>query len=191
MKHKIINGFSHKYIIYEDGTVFSPNYIDKNGFNRIGRKIKPTVSKKGYLRVALIMVNGEKRYYSVHRLVASYFIENPLQKPEVNHIDGNKKNNNINNLEWVTSSQNIKHSYDTGLRSGTCHIGEKNNMAKLTEEKVSDILMSKLTVNELSNKYGISKSTIYKIKQGKRWNSLYRKLKTAGYLPVVEQENAA
>ena len=68
----------------------------------------------GYPRITL-MKNGVKLRRSVHRLVAEAFIPNPSNKPEINHIDGNKNNNHINNLEWVTHSENIRHSYDTGL----------------------------------------------------------------------------
>lgn len=57
----------------------------------------------------------KQKFFPVHRIVATTFISNPKNKPEVNHIDGNKKNNNIDNLEWVTKSENMKHAIRTGL----------------------------------------------------------------------------
>lgn len=71
-------------------------------------------SNRGYLQVCLTK-NGKYKTYTVHRLVAKAFIDNPLNKKTVNHIDGNKLNNCANNLEWATSSENNKHAFDNGL----------------------------------------------------------------------------
>lgn len=70
------------------------------------RILTPQVSKNGYLRIIV-----KNKHYSIHRLVAETFIPNPQNKPEVNHKDGNKENNCVNNLEWVTRSENQIHSY--------------------------------------------------------------------------------
>lgn len=67
--------------------------------------LKPYLHHKGYLRVDLYKGN-ERRHFKVHRLVAAAFIPNPEGKPQVNHIDGNKQNNSITNLEWVTNKEN-------------------------------------------------------------------------------------
>lgn len=72
-------------------------------------------NRKGYARCRLYK-DGKGRNFRVHRLVAMTFIPNPDNKPEVNHIDGNKRNNCVTNLEWVTSSENHVHAYVTGLR---------------------------------------------------------------------------
>lgn len=66
----------------------------------------PQISNAGYFRIII-----RNKHYSVHRLVAQTFIPNPENKPQVNHIDGNKLNNNVNNLEWATASENQKHNY--------------------------------------------------------------------------------
>lgn len=89
------------YLIYNTGKIFSKN---SNKF------IKGSSNGKGYLKVTF----GEKSY-SIHRLVAEYFIPNPGCKSQVNHIDGNKKNNHVSNLEWVTPSENMKHAFKNGL----------------------------------------------------------------------------
>ena len=73
--------------------------------------------------------NGLRKYFLVHRLVAEAFIPNPDNKPEVNHIDGDKTNNSVENLEWSTTHENVKHAWKTGLH------GEKSKTAILKNLK--------------------------------------------------------
>lgn len=75
---------------------------------------KTPQDKHGYLSVDLYK-NGRCSKRSIHRLVAQEFIANPYNKPEVNHIDGNKHNNHVSNLEWVTKKENCRHAWDNGL----------------------------------------------------------------------------
>lgn len=77
--------------------------------------LKNKITKDGYYETTLVK-NGKPKFIRTHRLVASAFIDNPLNKSEVNHKDGNKLNNSVDNLEWVTSSENQKHAYRTGLQ---------------------------------------------------------------------------
>ena len=98
-KYKEIEGYDGKYLISSWGRVFSKR---KNGF------IHAEKTTKGYLRVALSK-NGKCRHHKVHRLVAIAFIDNPDNLPQVNHKDGNKENNSITNLEWVTDEENKIH----------------------------------------------------------------------------------
>ena len=76
--------------------------------------VVPYINNKGYLCVNLYL-NSKVHKYLVHRLMALTFIPNPMELPDVNHIDGNPLNVHLSNLEWVTKSQNIKHAWDTGL----------------------------------------------------------------------------
>jgi len=109
---KDILGYENIYEIDINGIVYGKKRIvDKwDGKRLIKKAIKAqSISSKGYARVSLFK-NGVGKKHSVHRLVAIAFIDNIENKPDVNHKDGNKLNNNVNNLEWVTKSENIKHS---------------------------------------------------------------------------------
>ena len=106
-------------IICDNGDVFTTNKnkIRSNGRkdNRKGRKLKPTTNKDGYLRITLSNTNKRKSYY-VHRLVARAYLENYNEKLQVNHKNGIKTDNRIENLEMCTLQENIKHSIKTGLK---------------------------------------------------------------------------
>lgn len=95
-----------------------PNYLVDNFGNvyngLTNKKLKPFTNNKGYLMLDL---QGKKK--TIHRLVAIAFIENKNNKSQVNHIDGNKKNNNANNLEWVTAFENQQHAWKNGLNKRT------------------------------------------------------------------------
>lgn len=104
-----IKGYDSKYYVSNLGRVKSIKY-------RRPRILKPRLDNHGYYRVAL--VNGKRiKECKIHRLVAEAFIENPYNKPTVNHIDGNKRNNRVENLEWATSKEQMEHALATGLRS--------------------------------------------------------------------------
>ena len=94
---------------------FTSNYdIKRNGSiesKLTGKTLKPAPLGKGYLEVTLYDANGNHKKFLVHRLVADAYIPNPHGKPQVNHIDGDKTNNSVENLEWCTNSENNKHAY--------------------------------------------------------------------------------
>jgi hypothetical protein len=91
----------------------------KSYYVRKGVILKPTINSHGYYCVTLTFANHKQKVFPVHRLVAKTFIPNPENKPQVNHKDGNKTNNKIENLEWVTVKENINHAYETGLNTGS------------------------------------------------------------------------
>jgi hypothetical protein len=104
-------------VIYKDIVNFEGQYfISNTGIAKNTRKeLKTHRINSGYLCLKFT-VNGKRTNHLVHRLVAEAFIPNPDNKREVNHIDGNKLNNNVCNLEWVTSSENKLHAKNTGLK---------------------------------------------------------------------------
>lgn len=99
-----IKGFEN-YEIFEDGTI--------TGYK--GEKLKPIVKKTGYCEVYLYK-DGKPHYKLLHRLVAETFLPKVIGKNEVNHIDGNKLNNSVSNLEWCNRNENLAHAYKTGLK---------------------------------------------------------------------------
>ena len=84
---------------------------------KTGRVLTPIVDQRGYERVCLFKVHRDRRY-KVHRLVAMAFIPNTECKEQVNHKDGNKRNNSVDNLEWMTNAENMQHSIEHGLHDG-------------------------------------------------------------------------
>lgn len=103
----------------------------------------------------------------LHRLVAVTFLDNPENKTQVNHKNGIKKDNRLENLEWNTRSENQLHSIATGLRST---VGIKNSQCKLSNEDVLKIFNDKRTYSITSKEYGVSISTISDIKRGYSWS---------------------
>ena len=92
-----------RYIVYREGT--TPAFVK-------GKILKPSIRPRGYKHIKLL----DKRDFDIHRLVAIHFLDNPNNLPAVDHIDGNKLNNNVNNLEWVSIKENNQRAYDLGLK---------------------------------------------------------------------------
>lgn len=114
---KDIKGYEGLYAVSNYGRVKSlPKQVfNHNGFfYRKEKIIKPGKDTKGYLRIS-VCLNGKQHTYKIHRLVAQAFIPNPENKPQVNHIDGNKQNNHVENLEWCTNQENQDHAWKNGL----------------------------------------------------------------------------
>ena len=112
---KYITGYEGLYKVTSKGGVITlGNGNSTNKKNCVVKKLKLKKTKNGYLSVKLFK-NGISKHHLVHRLVAKEFLINKGNKPQVNHIDGNKSNNDIKNLEWVTPSENLKHAYNIGL----------------------------------------------------------------------------
>ena len=129
--------------------------------NKRNRKVKPQPNRKGYLRVS---VGGKLMF--VHRLVAQLYVPNPDNKPQVNHKDGNKLNNNADNLEWVTNQENRNHAIKVGLQ---IH-GERCPWSKLTQNDVDYIRThTELNSRVLSNQFGVSKNYINAIRRHEAW----------------------
>lgn len=130
---KDIQDYEGRYQVSNLGRVKSIERLDSIGRHVSEKILKPTLEEWGYYCVILYK-ESKKRYYQIHRLVAQAFIPNHQNKPQVNHIDGNKINNHVENLEWVTGSENVQHAYNNNLHK--IPFGEKNPNATLNWENV-------------------------------------------------------
>lgn len=147
---------------------------------KTGQLLKPQVdgvNKSGYQFISICTKKSLHHKFKIHRLVATYFVENPDPETKlyVNHIDGNKMNNHYTNLEWVTSRENILHAWRLGLIKPK--LGIQNGSAKLTEEQVHTIcklLESRtgLTYREIGLKVGTTKANVAEIACGKHWTHI-------------------
>lgn len=156
---KEIPGYDGKYLIAHNGAIYS-----KHRQGHMGGFIKPQIVN-GYYRITLRKGAKRKSVY-IHRLVADIFIDNPENKPCVNHKDGNKLNNDVRNLEWCTYSENMVHAIKTGLNHVPGLSGERHPMHKLSDEQVSEIrdLWNKgIIAPDLAMTYGVTKEQIYNI----------------------------
>jgi len=129
------------------------------------------IDTNGYPIVKLYS-NGKGRTSKVHRLIAETFIDNPNNLPQVNHKDGNKLNNAVENLEWCDQSHNIKHAYRTGLSK--IYFGEQTSQAKFTEKQILEIRSKYKKGNgkELAAEYGMSTTNIHDIVKRNTWNHI-------------------
>lgn len=142
---KEIEGFEESYQVSNIGNVRSLDRLTKHYMGGLsllkGKDCKKSPDKDGYLRSCLTC-NGIKKTFKIHRLVALSFIPNPYNKPQVNHINGIKTDNRVENLEWCTSKENVKHSYEIGLKK--IDKGEKHSQSRITEKDVLEIRSSNL-----------------------------------------------
>lgn len=155
------------YYITEEGKIYSTKMND----------FMKQRNKKGtdYKIINLMKTNGKKKTFRINRLMMLCFcpIDNP-EKMEVNHIDGDKSNNKLQNLEWCTSSENQKHAFKNGLQKA--RKGENSNFSKLSEKEVVEIRKiystQKITQKELANKFNTTKSNISAIVNYKSWKEI-------------------
>jgi hypothetical protein len=115
-----------------------------------------------YLLVQIYICNGKRKNYLIHRLVAKYFVDNPENKSQVNHIDKNKLNNNYSNLEWVTPKENMEHHYKTGgiKRNNQTYKGKFGKDHNRSVQVICNNVIYN-SMSEASKKTGIPISTIY------------------------------
>ena len=159
---KDIDGYGGKYQVSSLGAV-------RNKLTC--RVLKSVCHRTGYIHVSLCSMK-ELHTKTIHRLVAIAFIPNPENKPQVNHKDGNKKNNSVDNLEWATQFENMRHASRAGL---FCQVGTANNNSRLTEKEVLEIrkaFKEGKTQTSLAKIYGVARAQIYKIIHGIRWESI-------------------
>lgn len=165
---KDILNYESLYQISNLGNVKSLNRVTRHDHNLKERILKCRLDSKGYFYVSLCK-NATIKNFRVHRLVAIMFITNPKNKPEINHKDGVKINNEVSNLEWVTSSENMQHK---SIILGKHTNGIKNGAAKLTEAEIIQIRNSNLLQRELAEIFDVSRPQISRIKNKKSWKHL-------------------
>jgi len=157
---KDINGYEGMYQVSNLGRIKSLS--DRFGRERVLKLYNCTNNR--YKSVYLYK-NKERKYFSVHRIVAKAFIPNPKNKKEINHIDGNGFNNKVSNLEWVTKNENMKHAVLNGS------MGRKLSIEDVKEIKHS-LKYGGISRDELASCYGVSYVTICEIDTKKTWRHI-------------------
>lgn len=165
---KQIKGYEGLYEIDEKGNVYS--LPRKGTWQKSPRKLKHFLSEYYYV---MLCKDGKTKKKRLHRLLADNFIPNPKNKPIVNHKDGDKLNNSLDNLEWATNAENIRHAYKIGLIQPKR--GGLNGNSVLTIDEVRQIRQiaynrgKNYNRKELSLRYGVSECTIKEIVGRKTW----------------------
>lgn len=159
-----INGYEKYYKISNLGRIYS--FINN-------KDLKPWKNRKGYLFVKLFNLDlGVNKTISIHRLVALNFICNPDDKPQVNHINGIKTDNRVENLEWCTCKENICAAYNTGIKSNK---GEKHPKSIFKNQDILNIrYLSSMGVRNhlIAKQYKCGNDTIYAILKRKNWSHI-------------------
>lgn len=160
-----VKGYEGLYLISTYGNCKTTNY--RPGYGRIPEdindimKIENPDNHQGYCTIKLSK-NGKKRTARIHRLVAEAFIPNPNNYPCVNHIDGNKLNNNVNNLEWCTEKQNMEHAAKFNL----VNRGKQQYVKQLTLD--GKLIKIHKSIREASRETNICRDSITKCLKGKQ-----------------------
>lgn len=170
---KDIVGYEGLYQVSNLGRVKSlGNGKSTNPLTNIEKILKQQPTKKGYLKIKLC--NNGFKYFNVHRLVAQTFIENKKNKPQVNHIDCNKQNNRVDNLEWVTSNENIIHSVLNNLQKNKKGFESKCSKQIQQFDKNWNLIKEWGSINEACIELGINSFGIIKCcKKEKKYKTAY------------------
>lgn len=176
---KDILGYEGLYQISSEGRVktLAKKPVGKLNAYQIRRLKKEKILKgatlkgRGNYRQIALSKSDIAKTFLIHRLVAEAFLPNPENKPQVNHINGIKNDNRLENLEWCTTFENMAHAVRIGLHSMK---GERHNLSRLKDEDVLRIreLGKTKTADEITTLYNVSKSNIAQILCGKTWSHL-------------------
>jgi hypothetical protein len=152
---------NHRVVMRKNGV---PNTVRE-------RILKPNLRRDGYYVFGVGGTRPQKSF-TVHSAVIAAFVGPRPEGLEINHIDGDKTNNRLDNLEYCTRAENIQHAFATGLIKPVGLSGEDNNQARLTELQVRDIWESTKSQRKTAAVFGVSKSTVARIKNRQTWKHL-------------------
>jgi hypothetical protein len=160
---KSIKDYENLYQVSNLGRIRSMH----SKWNNSGDKILCGRLHEGYYKIVLTK-DGKASQKFIHRLIAEAFIPNPHNKPCINHINGIKTDNSIENLEWVTIQENCQHAHNTGLQPS--RKGGNNPWSKLNSGQVLEIFHSTRSNREIAEQYNITRDAVSLIKTGKNWS---------------------
>ncbi|WP_430815185.1 NUMOD4 motif-containing HNH endonuclease [Carboxylicivirga sp. RSCT41] len=169
---KKIKGYEEIYEVSNLGNIKSlkRKVKGKVGLRVIQERILKPRNSSEYMIVRLSGVNGKWKDHYIHRLVASAFVKNPDNKPQVNHKDGIKSNNHVDNLEWVTRQENLRHCVELGLKGG------KKYGKRLSKEEVIDIRLlveaNEESKTSIAQYFGITYVQLFNIINKKCWKNI-------------------
>ena len=178
------HGWEENYLVSDDGRVFS---LISN------RELKPYAKSRGYGYkrrdyTVSITHNGKHRHPKISRMVAMAFIPNPLNKEQVNHIDGNPLNNHVSNLEWTTDQENRQHAVDNWLT--------KKGFTKEQFEQIKELSLKAYSVKDISAITGVHPHCVKDIRRGANHNDMefvkafQDMLKSIGLKKIIDTKSA-
>lgn len=166
MKEKIINLYGMNYLVREDGKIFSTNKFDENG-NPV--EIKQRLNPDGYLTITIGLTHI-RRSRTVHKIIADAFIPTNDKTLEVDHIDNNRLNNHLSNLQWITHAENV--SKIPFERKSNARRGSKNGRAKLNEQDITVIrrmYKDGMNIMQIAKEFKCGWTTISHVVKGETW----------------------
>ena len=166
----------YDYQIMSNGDVISGKYK---------RKLATCLDKDGYVKVSLTSTDNKRHLYSVHRLVAENFMPvDNMENLQINHIDGNKQNNDISNLEWCDCVYNIHHAIKIGLRQ---YEGSGNPSARLSDDDVREIVRlrneEQYMFKDIAAKFDVSVGAIERIMYGRTYKNVTSNIESSTIIP--------
>jgi len=176
---KDVVGYEGIYQVSTHGNVRSLDRVSNRGRRLKGKNMKLCFVKDRYVFCNLCDANGKDKTLPVHRVVAAAFHPNPLNKKTVNHIDGNKHNNAVSNLEWATFNENMQHAYDTGLldncrplKGRKCELHLNCKLLPLDIEMIKCLRKGGFNYDQIARRFNIHYTQVSLICRGKSWQHL-------------------